>query len=194
MRRFLTRDEWQAWADAGKPPMSAKQLRRACRSITLAAGNGLEPGDEYARTILAARDREAGVMTLARNAGAGAEEIKIMAGADVELRTMWLERLRAPEDSRTRTLADPRVNPEEATIMLDADPELRSLWLAQMADRQQPAPTTAPLGMDQDRYQLHTEAKALAATKLARDPRLDEGEAYILATQEIDDRKFAGPI
>jgi hypothetical protein len=35
MKRFLTRQEWQGWADAGKPGMSDKQFRLACRSVTL---------------------------------------------------------------------------------------------------------------------------------------------------------------
>lgn len=48
----------------------------------------------------------------------------------------------------------------------------------------------APLGMDDDRFALHTEAKQLAATKLAADPTLDEGEAYSLAAIEIEERRF----
>jgi phage I-like protein len=48
----------------------------------------------------------------------------------------------------------------------------------------------APLGMDDDRYALHTEAKQLAAQKISQAPSLDPAEAYILAVQEIEDRKF----
>ncbi len=51
-------------------------------------------------------------------------------------------------------------------------------------------PAEAPDGMDPERYQLHIEAKALAAKKLEATPSLDPGEAYILATQEIEERKF----
>jgi hypothetical protein len=48
----------------------------------------------------------------------------------------------------------------------------------------------APMGMEQDRYQLHTEAKALAEQKMAANPKLDEADAYTLAAIEIEDKKF----
>jgi hypothetical protein len=111
----------------------------------------------------------------------------MMAGADPELIALWREQM-TPEQSRAAG-----VDPDEATIMLHAEPQLRALWLAQAAPSE-PQRRVGPLGMDQERYQLHTEAKQLAEQKLARDPRLDEGEAYILAVTEIEDRKFAGPI
>lgn len=48
----------------------------------------------------------------------------------------------------------------------------------------------APLGMDNDRFQLHTEAKALAAQKRSENSALNEADAYTLAVTEIEDRKF----
>ena len=53
-----------------------------------------------------------------------------------------------------------------------------------------PSSGPAPLGMDDDRYQLHQEAKQLAEQKRKERPELDEAEAYSLAAIEIEDRKF----
>lgn len=52
------------------------------------------------------------------------------------------------------------------------------------------APTETPMGMDEDRFALHTQAKALAAQKMTADPKLSEADAYSLAAIEIEDRNF----
>jgi hypothetical protein len=152
MKRFMDRDEWREWVDAGKPKMSDKQVRLACRSVTLAFGNGLKAGDKFARKVLADRDREAGVMTLAAGLGEDAGRAAVM-------------------------LAD------------DVDPELRALWIDQLANPEPASVGSAPLGMDPDRYRLHTEAKQLAQRRCDANPRLDASEAYALAAIEIEDRK-----
>ncbi|GAC1348387.1 MAG: hypothetical protein NVSMB18_36420 [Acetobacteraceae bacterium] len=49
----------------------------------------------------------------------------------------------------------------------------------------------APLGMDENRFALHTQAKALAHTKREASPDLPEDEAYSLAVNELSERQFA---
>jgi hypothetical protein len=150
MKRFMDRADWHAWEAAGKPPLSSKQFVRACRSVSLAFGEPMKGGERYARKILAARDREAGVMALARTAGQDPERVRIMAGDNV-------------------------------------DPELKALFVQQL----NPEPLTAgtaPLGMDDQRYELHQDAKQLASARCLANPRLDEGEAYALASIEIAER------
>jgi hypothetical protein len=121
--------------------------------------------------------------------GTDRDEVKIMLSgdADQELVSLWISGL-APADSPAVTL-----DAAEATIMLDAQPELRALWLAQSA-RPEPEPATGPLGMDDERYQLHTQAKQLAQTRCDANPRLDAAETYALAAIELEDRKTPGVI
>jgi len=213
MKRFLTRQEWQAWERAGRPPMSGKQLRLACRSVTLAVAvdeglvdglagaafeESLKSGDKYARKVLGARSREAGVVTLAVAAGEDVDRARIMAADDVDpkLQALWLAQLSGsePEVSAPTLLAGDR-DPNAVRIMATADPELRAMWLSQVASAEAtPSAGSAPLGMDNDRYALHVQAKQLAQTKIARDPRLSDADAYTMATLEIEDAKFLGPI
>jgi hypothetical protein len=150
---------------AGNPPKASKLRRKARRQL------------KAIRKQLLAR-------------GVDPAECKIMlaAGADRELQRLWLAQM-APAQSRAAG-----VDPDEATIMLGADPELRTLWLAQMADREPAPTTTAPLGMDDDRYRLHQEAKQLAADKMKADPRLDEAVAYSSAVVMLADRQNPGVI
>ena len=159
-------------------------------------------------------------------------EAGIMAGADSDLKAIWLAQQasgerpimladspESPQPSRrvakkaAKKLAAAGVDPQAAAVMLssDTDPELLQLWMsgliaqrrAEIAEqgqrqddqwRMKSRPPAAPLGMDDDRFALHVEAKELAATKMGRDPRIDEGQAYILALNEVNDRKFGGPI
>jgi hypothetical protein len=73
----------------------------------------------------------------------------------------------------------------------DVDPALRTLWAEQLksaaagtGDRS----NDAPLGMDDDRYQLHTEAKQLARARCDANPRLDPAEEYADAAVRLLDR------
>ena len=111
----------------------------------------------------------------------------MMAGADPELRQLYLDQS-APADLPVMTL-----DGERAVLMAqpDTDPELRRLFLDQQLATPEPAPSTAPLGMDDDRFQMHREAKLEAARMLARDPHLDPGEAYSRAVIAIDERDLS---
>jgi hypothetical protein len=107
--------------------------------------------------------------------GADPAEVKVMCqpGTDPELTKLWLGQM-APVPSRTAS-----VHPDEAAIMLGAAPELRAIWLAQSAaPGAAPALARRPLGMDAERYQLHQDAKQLAADRMRVDPRLTEAAAY----------------
>lgn len=118
--------------------------------------------------------------------GADPAEVKVMtnAGADPELlRLWWAQMMPGP----AVTLAG--ASPEEVRIMASdgTDPGLRALWRAQMA-APEPKQSRSPLGMDDDRYALHQQAKAQAARWLAADPHLDPGAAYSRAALELADQ------
>jgi hypothetical protein len=145
--------------------MNKKVFMLQTRSIYAAHGLPARIADKDARKLLAKdrRKRARGRKTLARRGReAGA---MLLAGV--------------PE--------------EEIRIMADAEPELRATWLAQMGHTveaaQPPDAGAAPLGMDDDRYRLHTAAKQLADARCLANPRLDPGEAYALAAVELEDRK-----
>lgn len=87
----------------------------------------------------------------------------------------------------------------------DVDESLRSIWLQQViadkratlaAEQAKPKKRSgAPLGMDDQRYQLHRDAKQLAQTRCDANPRLDAAEAYSSAVIELADRQNPdGPI
>jgi hypothetical protein len=105
------------------------------------------------------------------------------------------------------------VDPDEVAVMLSdgTDPELLQLWMsglisqrrAEIAEqgqreddqrRMKARPPSAPLGMDDDRYTLHVQARQLAQTRCDANQRLDPGKTYCLAAIEIAAAKFAGPI
>jgi phage I-like protein len=103
----------------------------------------------------------------------------------------------------TLALSEGRVAPsQEATLrqLHELNPELALKTLASFVPIVPVRPAgsgegqgqtgPAPMGMDEDRFALHNQAKALAAEKMKADPQLEEGEAYSLAAIEIEDRKF----
>ena len=158
--------------------------------------------------VATSQSKSAGVVQPLRRLAAGGEPA-LMLSRDTppELRRLWegqvargertLADAPAPASRRMakkarRKLAAAGVDPDEARIMLaaDADPEMQTMWLARMVTGRALATpqSSAPLGMDDDRLRLHEGAKELAAQKLARDPRLDPGEAYALSAIEIADK------
>jgi hypothetical protein len=102
----------------------------------------------------------------------------------------------------SKALSEGRAAPsQEATVkaLFDENPELAIKTLDAFVKIVPVKPTgegggasvETPTGMDEDRFALHTQAKALAREKLTADPKLSEAEAYSLAAIEIEDRNFS---
>ncbi len=129
-----------------------------------------------------------GYADLLKNANAGAAAAKQL--SELTFNTAWTKALSegraAPsQEAAVKELYD--LNPELAVKTLDSFVQIVPVKPTGSGEGAQ---TEAPNGMNPERYQLHTEAKALAARKLEADPKLDPAQAYILASQEIEDRKF----
>jgi hypothetical protein len=158
---------------AGNPPKTAKRLAKHLRRAM-----------KQSRKQLLAR-------------GADPEETKLMmaADADPDMQRLWLAgHGLAPAPGSDAMMLAAGIDQDEVRIMAEpgTDPELRTLWLAQAGSRRSTG--SAPLGMDDDRYQLHTEAKQLAQTRCDANPRLDAAETYALAAIELADRGDPGVI
>lgn len=185
----------------------AKWSKGKFRALGMSAGQAKQ-AKRYARkqrklpgTIVTpkklAKEAERVMMALAAGEPISASDVPVMmAHGDPALLELYLDQ-QTQQDARTLTIDAGDELAERAKLMAQpgTDPELRRMFLDQLVSpRPSPSSGSAPLGMDDDRYQLHQEAKQLAQQKAARDPRLDDGEAYILAVTEIEDRKYAGPI
>jgi hypothetical protein len=190
-------------------PASSKQpaARPASPSRTPGPGASSSRGTKSGRTY-------GNPPNFTPNKSALSSEQALMLGADAELQAIYLQQTNSGE----RTLADVPAAPpfkaarkqaikrlaalgvsaEECAVMLSADTpaELQTMWLAQMVGGQrvpENAPQrsrkkAAPLGMDDDRFQLHQRAMGEAARALAADPQLGEGEAYSRAVNRLADR------
>lgn len=124
--------------------------------------------------------------------GANAGQSAAVQLADQTFTTAWekaLDEGRAAPSQEANLRELHAVNPELAVKTLDSFVKIVPTKPTGSGDNPNTGP--APAGMDEERFQLHTEAKQLAAQKAAANPKLDEGEAYILAINEISERQFA---
>ena len=182
----------------GASPRKARKVavKRTIRAMGPGPSPAHVPGNPTSSDPRPAAVRQGNPQKLDR----GIDPDKLMLGADVDpgLRQLWLSQ-QAPETSPAPTLD---TETRERAMMMggdDVDPELRRMFVQQLAGPAVAVPKkarskAAPLGMDDDRFQLHTQAKALAADKIKARPGLGEFEAYTLAVHEFDRRPLAGPI
>lgn len=165
-----------AIADASKSKKASKKAKKAAKKLARENEDG---------TLTLSADQLADLMT---NANAGAAAAKQLAEQTFDV--AW-----------GKALSEGRAAPSQENTMkalFAKDPDLAIKTLDSFVQIVPVKPTgsgesasgEAPEGMDAERYALHTQAKALAAKKLEADSSLDESEAYILASQEIEDRKF----
>jgi hypothetical protein len=142
-----------------KKTLSRKQLRR-----------------QYGLSKPAARQLAA---TLAANAGVR------------ELAEAQTAGLPAKGNGLRKLLLDAGADPAKVAMMMDpgVDPELRQLFVAQhipgvSSAVATPAPTAQ---VDEQRRLLDHNARQLAQARCKSNPKVDEGEAYILAVEELMD-------
>ena len=166
---------------AGNPPKGSKKASKKAKKLrkqTLASDDGTMTlsAEQLAQLLLDA------------NAGATAAVTLAQERFDTAWRKALDEGRAAPSQEETlKTLHSE--NPDLAIKTLDSFVKIVPTRPAGSGDGGA-AGGAAPEGMDPDRFQLHTEAKALAAKKLSDNPKLDEADAYILAVNEIDERQF----
>lgn len=167
-----------AAADKQKGSKKAKKGKKA--KATLARdedGNVVLSADQLSQLMLDANAGASAAKQLAENTFNAAWEKALTEGRAAPSQEQTLRELH-------------KMDPELAIKTLDSFVKIVPTKPAGSGEGPAGADGPAPMGMDEDRYQLHVEAKALAAKKLAADSTLDEAEAYMLAAQEIEDRKF----
>ena len=164
---------------AGNPPASAKASKKAKK--------------------LAKRQAKQATMSLSSLDDEKFAQLLLDANAGASAATQLAEDRFA--NAYAKALSEGRVAPSQEDTLRELhkmNPELALKTLASFVPIVPVTPsgsgegpvTEAPMGMDLDRYQLHTEAKALAAEMVRKDPSVDEGEAYALAAIQIEERKF----
>lgn len=171
---------------AAKAAKDAKQAKADKKARKLARKNGesaVTLSDDG--TVALSAGGYADLLTKANAGQAAAVQL-----AEQTFNTAW-----------TKALSEGRAAPSQeetvkALFAKDADLAIKTLDSfvkivpTKAAGSGEGAAVEAPNGMDQDRFELHTEAKALAAEKRKADPKLDEADAYSLAAIEIEERNF----
>lgn len=161
----------------------AKAERKAAKKAAKKAKQLARPNQDG--TIALSADGYAELLTNANLGAAAARQLSEQTFDHAWEKALTEGRAAPSQEDDFRALH--RENPDLCTKTLDG--LVRIVPTTPKGSGEGPA-DEAPLGMDQDRYQLHIEAKALAARKMTADPNLDEADAYMLATQEIEDKKF----
>lgn len=168
--------ETDAEKAARKAAKKAKKLaaKSPAGAITLADGAKTLSAEQLADLITAANAGQAASLQLAQQTFNTAWEKALSEG-----------RAAPSQEATVKALFDE--NPELAIKTLDAFVKIVPV---KPTGEGAGASVETPMGMDEDRFALHTQAKALAAQKMTADPKLGEAEAYSLAAIEIEDRNF----
>jgi hypothetical protein len=163
-----------AAAPAKAARKAAKKAAKQTQTLSLAPGATTLSAEQLADLITAANAGQAASLQLAEQTFTTAWEKACSEG-----------RAAPSQEDTMRALY--RENADLAVKTLDA---FVAIVPIKPSGSGEGATGPAPLGMDDDRFALHTQAKTLAASKMAADPTLDEAAAYTMSVVEIEDRKF----
>ena len=199
----MTNDDLRGWAAAGKPPLTGKQLAALARSAAYVTGQDPEEVVQLCKATRSAillsqptarpasPSHTPGNPTSSRPTKAGRTSGNGPRGKKARKALKRAQRVQGSVAAgEAIQLGD------IGYLMSSADPDLVALWREQMETdhvvtlSQPPPPTgSAPLGMDDQRFELHRQAQDEARARCLANPMLDEAQEYGDACVRILDRQ-----